>query len=330
MKSDLKKNSFYNQDSYEKITKEKKIKQILFVFIILLSIEFSLRITGEIYLSKLFVHRDDQGISEDSFVILTLGESTTAGFGVESYDSYPFQLQQKLNSYYEGKEIVVKVPPHMGQNTGQISNRINKYIEVFQPDLIVLMIGYNNEWSLAESNLGKFLTGFEKIKIQVPVLLENFRIYRMFRYLFIKYFENDKITSENFDNNQYLYGGPEYIRYPPNKWVYSFAFEHKKEFIELWRHDVEKIIRSGKQSEIPTILMTYHINPSYLSGDDFEKIKLEQNILIVRNDLVFNEFRDSGNISNYLLPIDNWHPNELGYEIISDNLAQKIKDEKLI
>ena len=77
------------------ITK-KIILLFLIIIILLILIEVSLRIAGDIYLDRLFVEdRNEKGYLE-TFNIVALGESTTAGIFVEYNESYPAQLQEML------------------------------------------------------------------------------------------------------------------------------------------------------------------------------------------------------------------------------------------
>lgn len=289
-----------------------------------------LRLIGGIYVSNYFSTRAHFDV-ENSTIVLSIGESTTAGLWVDYEDSYPKQLKKLLKQKYPEKNIDVAIPFHMGQNTGQVSNRIQQHIERYEPALIILMIGYNNEWSLAESHIMKFVKDSDSFKIKSFVFFDQFRIFRVIRYLFLRItlHENSDYI-KRLEEQKYIFGGPELTRFPPEEGVYSFALDHQEEFVKLWKYDTEIIIQAAKQRNIPIILMTYHINPSYLSINDFKEIASKEDIYLVRNDLTFYNLYLNKTISDYISSIDNWHPNEKGYRIIAKNAYDAIVENKLL
>ena len=155
----------------------KKVFIFLFFSVLFLCfIEVGLRITGYFYLSKIYVNNFKS--AKYNFNIVCLGESTTGGLWVDWKDSYPMQLEKKLREFYNNQNICVIVPPHVGQNTSQMSKRIRHYINLYNPQLIILMAGINNGWSLSESNVVKFLntTDKESLKIKFLVILNTINL----------------------------------------------------------------------------------------------------------------------------------------------------------
>ena len=309
-------------------------KIIIFIIATLTTIcifEMILRIAGDIYLKQLYVHTEGKR-NPGKTNIICLGESSTAGLDVAWEDSYPSQLKTLLKKEYPGKTIDVIVPPHVGQNTSQVVNRIEQYIELYSPRLIILMIGYNNEWSLAESHIGEFLQpdSLQTQKIMALCSLNNLRLFKMLRYLYLSFIVKEESNyMEGLKGTYYIWGGPELVRWPPKKWIYSFADTHRDAFIKLWRYDVQEIISAARKHNINILLMTYHINPTYLSGQEFIAMAHKNNIPLIRNDKTFQTLIDNRTIQSYLLR-DNWHPNKYGYALIAENALQVIRDKKLL
>ena len=75
---------------------KKNINKFLFIILILISIEISLRVIGDIYLNKTAFRKNDFYLQDNAINFLTLGESSTAGLGVLRNESYPLQLERKL------------------------------------------------------------------------------------------------------------------------------------------------------------------------------------------------------------------------------------------
>ncbi len=332
-------------------------KTLLFfltVILICLVTEMGLRIAGHIYLSKSYIeaYRAQYGNSKgENINIVCLGESSTEGLWVKWEDSYPKQLENQLRQFYSNNNIKVIVPPHIGQNTSQVANRINRYISLYRPKLIILMVGCNNTWSFAESHIIKFMTEFNKEnwKVRVLLVLDNFRLFKVLRYAYLKFAAKCKSIS-NRDYLLFAFGHPEYVLPETAIWPYFFEdlndsqkqkvnrlyregfFEklNRRAFAELWKFDVRYIIQEAKLHNVKIVLMTYHINPMrYISINDYMAMAEEQGILLIRNDISFDSLIKRGVINNFILS-DNWHPNKLGYSIIANNIFEEVKNNDLL
>jgi hypothetical protein len=161
--------------------------------------------------------------------------------------------------------------------------------------------------------------------------LDKFRTYRVLRYFYLNLVirENSNYIT-NLKNSKYVWGGPELARFPPSQEIYSFALNNKQAILEGWRFDIQKIIDTSKENDVEIILMTYHINPTYLSITDFEDMAEKNGVYLVRNDLVFEPLIKTGEIKRYVFGNDNWHPNEKGYTLIAENVFELITTESLI
>ncbi len=311
--------------------KQKRLSTFfLTTLFILCGIEILLRLAGNFYLEQFSLHQHNPAPGETT--ILCLGESSTAGLGVPYPNSYPAQLEQLLRKQYPQKNIHVVVPPLIGQNTSQMVNRVENYLNLYQPQIVLLMAGYNNEWSLAESHIGRFLAGNDWATFQIKTLclLDHSRLFKLTRYVYLRFIvrEDSKYT-ENLKKSGYLFGGPELVRYPPKESVYQFALENRAAFIQLWRYDVQKIINISQKYHATVILMTYHINPSYLPIEEFIAVAKQTNVPLVRNDLTFENLNETGAIEQYLLK-DHWHPNPFGYALIAQNAFAVIKSSAFL
>jgi len=311
---------------------KKTILILIIVLAVLFAVEALLRLSGYIYLSRHYLSMIDRNLNENEVVnIICLGESSTAGLWVDWQDSYPRQLEKKLREYYHNQLIRVIMPPHVGQNTSQVANRIRSYLKLYKPKLVILMAGYNNEWSLAESHIGKFIDNNDPVKLKARffVAINNLRIFKVLRYFYLKVIAKETTGLYMEQNRDYIWGHPELVRVPAKKWVYDFAYANREAFVKLWRYDIQNIIHEAKKSGSEVLLMTYHINPTYLSVEEFKLMADEQKIKLVRNDLSFNELMRNKTVKNYLLH-DNWHPNREGYVIIAQNAFDAIINNSLL
>lgn len=151
----------------------KKIILILVgIFLSFTVLEIGLQTTGFIF--KIIKEYKNEKIQKnDVITILCLGESTTSG-------EWPPILQKILN--WKSKNIKFNVVDKGlgGTNTLFISQKINNYLEEYQPDCIILMMGINDSG--------------------VPYIKNNIRILNLlqliYRHIKNKYFYN--YTDETF------------------------------------------------------------------------------------------------------------------------------------
>lgn len=152
-----------------------KQKSALIAFGLLLGIillEVGLRIGGFVLLH--LQERANLASLEEKgeFVILCLGESTTALGG---QDSYPRQLEDVLNERDAGIKFSVINKGIVATNTTTIASLLEKNLDEYHPDMVLTMIGINDshrEISLKDARPGKF-----------QLFLKNFRVYKLARLL---------------------------------------------------------------------------------------------------------------------------------------------------
>jgi len=287
--------------------------------------EAALRAAGRLYLRNLYVTSFQSLDPRPGDVnVLCLGESSTAGLGVDPAESYVGQLQALLRDFYDEPRIRTIVPPHVGQNTSQMANRIGDYLGLYTPRLVLVMAGYNNEWSLAESHVTRFLEGrpAQTWRVRALVFLDGFRLFKLLRYGCLRTLTRER-SAYLADNAQYVFGHPELVRFPPAPWVYSFARQHAAAFAAAWREDVTTIVRESRARGARPLLMTYHLNPSYLPQHEFVALATKLGVPLVRNDAAFAELARAHGSSPYLLD-DGWHPSPSGYAEIARNAFQVI------
>lgn len=151
----------------------KKIILILVgIFLSFTVLEIGLQTTG--FILKTFKEYKNEKIQKnDAITILCLGESTTGG-------QWPPILQKILNEKSKNIKFNVVDKGQGGTNTLFISKKINNYLEEYQPDCVILMMGINDK-------------GIRYIKNNIRVLNLLQLIYRHIKN---KYFYN--YTDETF------------------------------------------------------------------------------------------------------------------------------------
>ncbi len=106
--------------------------------------------------------------------IVGVGDSHMFGAMVEEDESFPAQLGAALNENDPGHYALVNlgVP---GMSTTQVRNRFVDNLALYQPDLVLIWCGINNQWNRSE--LDSKQTGSRTIEAYA----QRSRLYRMYR-----------------------------------------------------------------------------------------------------------------------------------------------------
>ncbi len=94
--------------------------------------------------------------------VLCLGDSNTWGLGVERDEAWPQQLAVAWKREHESEIEVVNLG-YPGTNSSQVRRELRRTLESVHPDVVVLMVGANDFWTLpvpiddARSELRLFL-----------------------------------------------------------------------------------------------------------------------------------------------------------------------------
>jgi acyl-CoA thioesterase-1 len=117
------------------------------------------------------------GDFDDRPVILAVGESTTAGFGVPRELSYPSQLQQEL----EKRGYRYRVVNHgvSGSTTSDALTRLDRGVALF-PKIVIIALGGNDGGSRmpaarTRDNFAKLISMFRRIGAEVFVADRDLR-----------------------------------------------------------------------------------------------------------------------------------------------------------
>lgn len=102
---------------------------------------FDFPFNNEIKINSIGIRGEE--IMEDlknKFVILCIGDSTTFGWGLDIYDTYPYMLEQEINA----KKLSVLNCGVPGYNSSQIKKYFINNLAKFNPYLVIIMGGVND------------------------------------------------------------------------------------------------------------------------------------------------------------------------------------------
>lgn len=173
---------------------------LIFTFAIL---ESSIRIAGHLSQNKQFQRVTP--FNSTAYRILCIGNSHTAGSGVEWYQAYPAVLERKLNNAFPQMHFRVINGGLGNANTSVLLDALPDQIEKIKPHLVIIMAGEPNVWSwygfsrykkAKNKNLNIFKIDY---LFHYPgVLLENLRIFRLLEVIFKK----EKVITEYSQYNE--------------------------------------------------------------------------------------------------------------------------------
>lgn len=306
---------------------------VVALLLVIVALELGLRLVGDSRLRGTRAAAFEPPTPE--IVILCLGESSTVGLWAARDDSYPRQLEGALGAALGESRVRVVAPPDIGQNTSHLVNRVRSHLQFYRPRLVIVMAGQNNEWSLGESHLFRFLPVISPgpwvtkvLRARLVTVLDDLRMFRFVRAAYMRgtlRWEGSILTQ----NENYAWGDPEFTAFPPEPWILEFAAANRSALLEMWRSDVRTIVREARRSGAAVLLMTYPVSPAFLPADEFVRLARDEGVPLVRNDAIFQALRENGTLERYLFH-DGWHPNEKGYAVVAGNALRAIQVNDLL
>jgi lysophospholipase L1-like esterase len=205
--------------------------------------------------------------------ILCLGDSHTYGAGVERDESYPSQLQRRLDEDEPGVHSVVNLGLP-GMSSTQLRNRLAIWVQRYRPSVLVVWVGVNDAWNRAE-------LGAESgdAAARLDATLARSRLYRLVRVgLHDRHLERyvpqssedrrwhvekldgaltDEVWTVRHD------GVTERIAHGPHEAPPAHPDERMAGVQERLERDLAAVAEYARTSGIPLILVTYPIEASW-------------------------------------------------------------------
>jgi len=202
----------------KKITIKQKIGLVFFgIFLALLLVELFLRMGGYVMLS--IQRSENKNENKNEYVILCLGESTTANLYLEE-SNWPAELEKILNSKGSVKKFQVINEGIVGTTTTQILANLEGNLKKYQPDMVIAMMGINDAWTRVPYGTSS--------KSNLRLFLGNLRLYKLGNLLFLHCSEKVKNFHENEIDNIKEDRSRSYQEYIDLGWEYIAKEEYEK------------------------------------------------------------------------------------------------------
>ncbi len=316
-----------------KFSLKQKFFLILFgIFIAFLLAEVLFRIGG--FIASKTIIQSVKIIKNANNTILCIGDSSTYGFGASNTHkfSYPAQLQALLDEKVRNSKfdvINIGVP---GMNSSQVLHRFKDNLLEYKPDIVIMMIGLNDPWNLEENNILKNYNEniLEKLSLGFNLLLNKSRVYRFFKLIYVSSeFVDPEKRSDQISSQKQELTLPDFDDKALSK-GFEYSLRNPARTTALYNSIANNIIEMKQIADnqhVVIIFMKYHNigwgRPEKLIHDTYANL----NVPVVDQLSAFEKANELGlNVRSK----DRWHPNDLGYLIMSRNIFNKMVDLKII
>ncbi|HRY28414.1 MAG TPA: GDSL-type esterase/lipase family protein [Elusimicrobiota bacterium] len=280
------------------------------VLIVLLA-EIVLQLTGRLYYAthRHFLQPPSETAATADFVILFVGESTTAGDGAEDLRTGPFpaQLEVLLERRFPGMDFACVNLGLKGTTTPYLLNKLKTDLDAYRPDLVVIQAGNNlpapHFMLVPVVRLGKWTWE------DVVFFLQRSRIYRFCRLVGeILWRGGSERLYKAVNDNEDI---PRRMR--------SLLVHHSVA-------DIRNMVRTARRQGVKPVLCNYFESRS---NPFLARLAAELDVPLCDNQLVFGRLLKRGEARNYL-SADGWHPNTAGYRLIAENLLRTLIEKGLL
>lgn len=136
---------------------------------------------GSYFYYNLYPRIDHPKIEKDAFRILFIGESSTAGVGLNNNsDAYPAQVEKILQQKYPDKKIKSYNEGAIAIHSDNIKKNLDKNLITYQPHLVIIMAGSSDVFKMELNPLGppyKFLDPQPQTFYNLESIVQDVRSY---------------------------------------------------------------------------------------------------------------------------------------------------------
>jgi lysophospholipase L1-like esterase len=101
--------------------------------------EIALQVAS-LVLPAMLVRSECEYAEANALTILCVGDSHTFGAPLPAQDAYPAQLSERMNALRTERRVRVVNLGIPGQNSAMVANRLEKQINYYRPDLVIVWV----------------------------------------------------------------------------------------------------------------------------------------------------------------------------------------------
>jgi len=297
-------------------------KIFLIIFIGLVLIEASLHLyRWHLVSSNIGQHEQ---VLENTKIILSLGESTTYGHGVDRTSNYSALLEKELNKDTGDQEYKVLNLGWSGASSAQILQCFKDALKEYDPEIVLVCMGHNDffiELNPEGMGLEKVHPFFIEDEIIKPKMKKKILIWQILKnyYLIIKKLKKRRRAIVSMRLPGFKKGNE--VNEIPGRKRKIIGRSLEKNYMEI-----AKICR---ERDMKLVIV------GYINGDigdrnvDNVSRQLKKLSSALNVPFVDNAIKDREILKMHLFK-DQFHPNEKGHRFIMNNIIQTIKEAGLL
>ncbi len=272
-------------------------------------------LAGELFLqlasfiaSRTSARGDAGSAASDSITILCVGDSHTYGLPLPPEESYPALLEARLSERHPASVFQVVNLGIPGMNSGYLANRLERQMLQLRPQLVLVWVGINNQWNVAESEDGGGALGR---------LLLHSRLYRLARIAWY--------TSTGYQYDPEQHGGwfegeqPPSARRPPDE-------AQTRELAPGLTRDLTRIVETVRSLDTPVVFLTYPMRKQRPLNRVIERAGFEAGVPVLDAVRDFERAVAEGHAIRSLIDLSAGpHPTALLYGYVVESLVPEIE-----
>lgn len=289
-----------------------------------LAVELALQAAA--MLAPLVIHRGIGATSDDAVTIMCVGDSHTYGAPLPQEESYPYQLEERLHDTYRGVPFVVSNLGVPGANSAIVANRLEAQIAQMDPDLIMVWVGINNFWNVAETDSWD---GAARWSLGRRLLMQSktFRLVTVLRNTQTGVF-NERPEIINWgqpQEEQYWMFGNERLEFgqAPERDANTGRWQ------QGLRLDLTDIAQAARSYGIPLAFLTYpiHLNEFAETNEVIKSIGVEENVPVILSPEALERAKQDKHTEDDLIVIAAGpHPKAILYGYIVDEMMPVVSE----
>ena len=245
----------------------------------------------------------------DAITILCVGDSHTYGLPLPSEQSYPAQLEARLSERHPGRVFQVVNLGIPGMNSGYLANRLERQMLQLRPQLVLVWVGVNNQWNVAES---------EDASGALRGLLLRSRLYRLAS---IAWYTR---TGYQYDPEQH--GGWFEGEQPPSA-RRSPDEAQTRELAPGLTRDLARIVETTRSLDATVVFLTYPMRKQRPLNRVIEVAGFEASVPVLDAVLDFERAVADGHAIRSLIDLSAGpHPSALLYGYVVESLIPVIEE----
>jgi hypothetical protein len=272
-------------------------------------------LAGELFLQaasfvalRVGVRGDAASATAGTVTILCVGDSHTYGLSLPPEQSYPAQLESRLSQRHPERVFQVVNLGIPGMNSGYLANRLERQMLQLRPQLVLVWVGINNQWNVAELEGGGSLRG----------LLLHSRLYRLAS---LAWYTR---TGYQYDPEQH--GGWFEGEQPPSARRAPDAAETRELAPGLHR-DLARISDIAQRLDSPVVFLTYPMRKQRPLNRVIERAGFEAGVPVLDGVRDFERAVARGHAIRSLIDLSAGpHPTGLLYGYLVESLVPVIED----